>query len=372
MRAVIAKTLWIGNAIEARDVRSVLDLGVQAVVDVAMEEPAIQFPRDVVYCRLPLVDGAGNPVTVLRIAIETTSRFIESRTPTLVACSAGMSRSPAVVAAAIATIEGIPLADALQRLTKDQPHDASPGLLNEVANLLSTDGHSTEAVLRNRLASVLRDLATEKSSVLDNLKSNEQDLNRPDLVWHYLLQSSATMGRAAGWHGLIGNRENYARVTYDLLSQLDDAKRLAVLDETLRAAKVRMPGQKARWLAKNFDRIKQLGGPAESRRQLLEAPGRDGKLEFLMQFDGIGPKYARNIMMDVYHPEFRDSIAIDVRISGISKALGLDLANYEEHEAFYLTVAEEAGLEGWEVDRLLFNFRDEVLRRLQVQPPGTE
>ncbi|MCA9169714.1 MAG: hypothetical protein KDB23_18700 [Planctomycetales bacterium] len=82
-------------------------------------------------------------------------------------------------------------------------------------------------------------------------------------------------------------------------------------------------------------------------------------------FPGIGPKYARNIMMDVYHEDFRDSIAIDVRIKAVTKALGLTFASYDEHEHFFLGVAADAGLNGWELDRLLFNFRGEIETRLQ-------
>lgn len=117
MREVIPQRLWIGNAIDARDVTRVLDHGISAIVDLAIEEPPIQFPRDVVYCRFPLADGAGNQPAILRAAIETTANFIASGTPTLVGCGAGMSRSPAIVAAATAMKEQIPLADALRRLT---------------------------------------------------------------------------------------------------------------------------------------------------------------------------------------------------------------------------------------------------------------
>lgn len=62
-------------------------------------------------------------------------------------------------------------------------------------------------------------------------------------------------------------------------------------------------------------------------------------------------------MMDVYHEDFRDSIALDVRILAISKKLELSFSSYTEHEKFYLDVAREAELNGWELDRLLFNFR---------------
>ena len=44
---------------DARDISAVLGLGIVAIVDLAMEEPSIHFPRDIVYCRIPLVDGSG-------------------------------------------------------------------------------------------------------------------------------------------------------------------------------------------------------------------------------------------------------------------------------------------------------------------------
>ena len=71
MREIIPTRLWIGNAMDARNVTGVLGLGVSAIVDLAIEEPPIQFPRDVVYCRFPLIDGVGNQPTVLRVAIDT-------------------------------------------------------------------------------------------------------------------------------------------------------------------------------------------------------------------------------------------------------------------------------------------------------------
>jgi hypothetical protein len=173
------------------------------------------------------------------------------------------------------------------------------------------------------------------------------------------------MGNVRGWDGLIGNRDNYQKVTFDVLSQLLPSERLSVLEKTLRDAKVRMAAKKAKWLARNYDRIMRTGGLTAAKAALLSRPGRTGKIEFLKSFDGIGDKYARNIMMDVYHPDFRETVAIDVRITSLSNELGLSFNGYEEHEQYYLDVAHEAGLNGWELDRLLFNFRDEVMHRLQ-------
>ena len=133
MREVIPSKLWIGNALAARDIRGVLGCGIAVIIDLAIEEPPIQYPRDIVYCRFPLIDGAGNQSAILRAAVETVAHFMASAMPTLVACGAGMSRSPAIVAAAVATTERISLMDVLARLTAGQPHDVSPGLLQDIA-----------------------------------------------------------------------------------------------------------------------------------------------------------------------------------------------------------------------------------------------
>jgi hypothetical protein len=126
MREVIPQFLWVGNAWEARDVSNLLDLGIVAVVDLAIEEAPIVFPRDVVYCRFPLVDGSGNSHALLNAAVETTTILIGGNVPTLVACSGGMSRSPAVVAVALARAERTDPHKTLLRVAGTGPHDVSP------------------------------------------------------------------------------------------------------------------------------------------------------------------------------------------------------------------------------------------------------
>jgi hypothetical protein len=81
----------------------------------------------------------------------------------------------------------------------------------------------------------------------------------------------------------------------------------------------------------------------------------------MKRFYGVGDKYARNIWMDSYHPDFRDAIAVDERIKKATEALGYSFKTYADHERFYQEVAEDAGLQGWEVDRLLYNHLGEFL-----------
>jgi hypothetical protein len=132
MREAIPNCLWLGNAADARDISAVLGLRIVAIVDLAMEEPSILFPRDIVYCRIPLVDGSGNRPEIIRAAVDLTASLIDSRVPTLVACGAGMSRSPIIVAAALARIDGRSLEQALEDITAGVAHDVSTSLWAEI------------------------------------------------------------------------------------------------------------------------------------------------------------------------------------------------------------------------------------------------
>lgn len=132
MREIIPQTLWIGNARDARDLKSVLNLGISAVIDLAIEEPPILFPREIVYCRLPLIDGDENNQPVLQTAIVTVARFIQAEEPTLVACSGGMSRSPAIVAAALSKIKSLSFEQAIKQVAATGPCDVAPGLWNQI------------------------------------------------------------------------------------------------------------------------------------------------------------------------------------------------------------------------------------------------
>ena len=140
MREVIPSVLWIGNAHDARDVRGVLAFGIGVVIDLAIEEPPIHFPRDTVYCRFPLLDGEGNSPALLQSAVDTTANFVNAKQPTLVACSGGMSRSPIIVSAVLAKIESHELDVAVERVTATGPCDFAPGLWNDVQKVLNQAG----------------------------------------------------------------------------------------------------------------------------------------------------------------------------------------------------------------------------------------
>jgi hypothetical protein len=131
-------------------------------------------------------------------------------------------------------------------------------------------------------------------------------------------------------------------------------------------AGLRYARMKAPLMSKNYDLVAEIGGPEEAKRLAFAQEGRAAKIAFMKRFQGIGDKYARNIWMDSYHPDFRDAVVVDERINKVTEALGYSFAGYDEHERFYQGVAAEVGLESWEVDRLLYNHLDEFLTAIRA------
>jgi protein-tyrosine phosphatase len=128
LRRVAGYSLWIGHVGDVRDPVELLAAGISAVVDLASNAQLATLPRELVYCRFPLIDGPGNPPALLRMAVETVASLLRSGAPTLVYCGAGMSRSPAVAGAAIALVHGCSLAEGLVVAMQSGPGDVSPGL----------------------------------------------------------------------------------------------------------------------------------------------------------------------------------------------------------------------------------------------------
>ena len=126
MRTILPDQLWIGNAADTHNVSALYDAGVMAVVDLAREESISPLPREFLYFRIPLVDGSGNSHTSLTLALEITRSLLQKQIPFMVACGAGMSRSPAIAATALALHRGETPEEVLKEITTDKPHDVAP------------------------------------------------------------------------------------------------------------------------------------------------------------------------------------------------------------------------------------------------------
>jgi hypothetical protein len=137
MRQISPYSLWIGNIGDVEHPEQLSRAGIQALVDLAEnEKPTLVF-RDLVYCRFPLVDGGGNSEWLLRMAVETVARLIRTKIPTLVFCSAGLSRSPSIVAAALSLIDEKPLSSGFEHLKACGTFDCSTALWLELESIFN-------------------------------------------------------------------------------------------------------------------------------------------------------------------------------------------------------------------------------------------
>lgn len=128
--------LWLGHAGEGRDLQQIFDLGIKAVVDLALEETPTSTPRELIAARFPILDGAGNRGEVLFLAVSTVATLLKLHVPVLVTCGGGVSRAPAVAAAALALLDGNTPEACLKLVAKHHHSDVSPGLWNEVVGVL--------------------------------------------------------------------------------------------------------------------------------------------------------------------------------------------------------------------------------------------
>jgi protein-tyrosine phosphatase len=136
MHQIMPHPLWVGHAGSGLDFQPIFDAGIEALIQLAAEEPPSLPPREVICCRIPLVDGGGNREQVLRLAIGTVASLLRLRLPTLVYCGAGLSRAPAIAAAALSLVQGMPPALCLERIAEHHHTDVSTALWHDIMTLL--------------------------------------------------------------------------------------------------------------------------------------------------------------------------------------------------------------------------------------------
>lgn len=132
MRKIDGYELWIGHARSVPDGLELRRRGIAAVVDVAMDESPRQYGREMLACRFPLVDGGGNLPGVVGAAVTALAGLVQTRVPTVVYCSMGLSRSPSVAAGAIALVSGRNPDECLADVTRGVPADVSSAMWGEV------------------------------------------------------------------------------------------------------------------------------------------------------------------------------------------------------------------------------------------------
>jgi protein-tyrosine phosphatase len=138
MNQIQPHPLWVGHAGDCRNFRALFDAGIEAVVQLAVDEPAVAMPREFISCRFPLLDGTDNRPELVSMAIRTLAGLLRAQIPTLVCCGSGLSRSPTIAAAALSLVTGRPPDECLSLVAETRPRDVTPGLWNEVQEVLAS------------------------------------------------------------------------------------------------------------------------------------------------------------------------------------------------------------------------------------------
>jgi len=89
MRQIPPHSLWLGHAGDGRDFRAILEAGLPAVVQLAVEEEAARVAARVDLLPLSACRRAGNEEKLLYLAVTTGREFARAQIPTLVCCGGG-------------------------------------------------------------------------------------------------------------------------------------------------------------------------------------------------------------------------------------------------------------------------------------------
>src|SRR5205085_2308977 len=90
----------------ARALQRPHDTGLLSAAKTRLAEVPPPPPRELIYLRFPLLDGVGNRGELLFLAVSTVATLLKMHVPLLLICGGGVSRSPAVAAAALSLADG--------------------------------------------------------------------------------------------------------------------------------------------------------------------------------------------------------------------------------------------------------------------------
>jgi hypothetical protein len=218
-------------------------------------------------------------------------------------------------------------------------------------------------VNRAQIVGQLRRMAAFEDSSLEKLKSESAQFGEhPDWPWIGLVLSGATRGGSWRWEKSVKPRYE-DELSWSAISELAAEERRVRLETVGRFWR-----QTAIWLEHAYLNVHAAGGPLAVRERLSQMSAND-VINYWKSFKGVKDKYARNIMMDIYHPNFRkDFFAIDSRLEALLPILGYaGQRNYLSMERFLLDLSREVGLNAWDLDRLLYSKHSEIKQQFETQ-----
>ena len=223
--------------------------------------------------------------------------------------------------------------------------------------LISNSQYGVDMSYEDELINKLRQPNEEFESYLKQAREFAVEIKEKDeWLWFILLQSYGTLGNSNG--GTIAHEPN---MQYSKLASLTPKQRKETIRKYSKENGVRFPNMKTDHIDEAFQIIANKGGLKAVSATAISLPNRKEKIEFLMQFKGIGNKYSRNAWMDLHDTDFINSIAVDSNINKILAKLGLSGEDYLVQERKLVSIAKAAGMTGWELDRILYAFTGRFL-----------
>ncbi|WP_162562334.1 protein-tyrosine phosphatase family protein [Salinigranum rubrum] len=135
----VTDSLLVGDADDASDHAALRAEGVTAVLSLTHDSPARPATGYAVLDR-PLIDGPRHDAADFATAVDDLRSLLAEGERVLVHCSAGASRSVAVAAAALALVDGVESATALERVSTTRgvsgPH---PALADRVRQYVASE-----------------------------------------------------------------------------------------------------------------------------------------------------------------------------------------------------------------------------------------
>lgn len=125
----ITDSLYIADIEQAGRHRNYRKHGIDAVVRLTHAPPERGYPDTITPYERPMMDGPRNDPEKLQQAVADTVSLLENDESVVVHCSAGASRSAAVIAAALATYQGHTLQEAISRVKDVREIEIHPAVV---------------------------------------------------------------------------------------------------------------------------------------------------------------------------------------------------------------------------------------------------
>lgn len=201
--------------------------------------------------------------------------------------------------------------------------------------------------LLEKIRKELKDMAPQLEASRQGAKAWKEEADFP---WNVFVTSYATNGGSRHWEDKV--EPNYKTLySWDALSTLtpeERHKRFTKIANPIRCKPLTAA------LLSTYERFEKAGGPQAIKKEYLNNRTPDELITYLKTFEQIGPKYARNIPMDIYDERIRNHFAIDARIKGLLKAWGFNEETYDEQEDILRKLAQKLNVDAWTLDRLLY------------------